>query len=83
MLGVRRPPPPFSLDDLELERSAAASKVRKDHALSIYEATLQKLRLGSRRAFRKVEIPKEEPPKHDADAPPTPMEADASPKSLR
>ncbi|CAA6668269.1 unnamed protein product [Spirodela intermedia] len=61
MLGVRRPPPPFSLDDLELERSAAASKVRKDHALSIYEATLQKLRLGSRRAFRKVEIPKKSP----------------------
>ncbi|MQM11542.1 hypothetical protein Taro_044450 [Colocasia esculenta] len=29
MLGMRRPPPPASLDDLELERSVAASKVNK------------------------------------------------------
>ncbi|KAK9113523.1 hypothetical protein Syun_020320 [Stephania yunnanensis] len=41
---------PTSLDCLETERPP--SKQIKDDALSIYEITLQKLRLGSRRALR-------------------------------
>ncbi|MQL71874.1 hypothetical protein Taro_004190 [Colocasia esculenta] len=90
MLGMRRPPPPASLDDLELERSVATSKVRKDDALSIYdiapatpsnhksripnlcaEATLQKLRRGSRRAFCNVEISNSEPSASEAAASPS------------
>ncbi|MCL7036216.1 hypothetical protein MKW94_026690 [Papaver nudicaule] len=39
-----------SLDSLELERPLS-SKIIKDDPLSIYEITLQKLRLGSRRAL--------------------------------
>ncbi|KAG1358898.1 hypothetical protein COCNU_08G003440 [Cocos nucifera] len=46
MLGTRRRSP---LHHVESERSP--SKLPKNDALSIYEATLQKLRHGSHRAF--------------------------------
>ncbi|XAR67927.1 hypothetical protein NMG60_11002869 [Bertholletia excelsa] len=48
MLGRVRPSP-SSLECLELERPA--TKIIKDDSLSIYEATLAKLREGSRRAL--------------------------------
>ncbi|CAL1405794.1 unnamed protein product [Linum trigynum] len=47
MFGRLRPPS-SSLDSLEMERSH--SKFLKDDSLSVYEATLMKLKLGSQRA---------------------------------
>ncbi|PIA25182.1 hypothetical protein AQUCO_12300016v1 [Aquilegia coerulea] len=53
MLGRVRASP-SSLESLELERPS--SKLIKGDALSIYEATLEKLRLGSRRALRSSSV---------------------------
>ncbi|KAI3890312.1 hypothetical protein MKX03_028867 [Papaver bracteatum] len=50
MFGRVRAAASDSLDSLELERPFS-SKIIKDDSLSIYEITLQKLRLGSRRAL--------------------------------
>ncbi|RZC77591.1 hypothetical protein C5167_001775 [Papaver somniferum] len=50
MFGRVRAAASNSLDSLELERPFP-SKIIKDDSLSIYEITLQKLRLGSRRAL--------------------------------
>ncbi|KAI3970326.1 hypothetical protein MKX01_023973 [Papaver californicum] len=50
MFGRVRAAASDSLDSLELERPFS-TKTMKDDTLSIYEITLQKLRLGSRRAL--------------------------------
>ncbi|CAI0548197.1 unnamed protein product [Linum tenue] len=65
MFGRLRPPS-SSLDSLEMERSH--SKFLKDDSLSVYEATLMKLKLGSQRAVLLPPHPDDDPMDAETDS---------------